>query len=360
MNTVKELHNHAMILLQEAIVFNHNGDTQSAKNKFKEAFVLESEAADLVSKNQNSEPTRSILYRSAASLAYQSDDFNKSLNLIGKCLSGNPTSKIKDEVRILYESINFKMYLEQKKLILADDEFDFHLAGNLISNGLIFYKEFNDRITSLMQIIKKTSQRMFNKNYKSTTEIFSPVLHPISGGSFSITIKIAYNKNQQYDMFINPSTVIDEIIDCFSFVQNEQEEELSERINDESYYNHFISSSKKIAPDGEDITGVDFISKSKEINFSRISDSIKLPSKNIVEKPKPDKLEDITISGILDLASSKQGEDEFAEVTDDNGNTYKIVINDGLDDYVRSYYKTRVTIEGKYDGHSLVYMSNMK
>jgi hypothetical protein len=85
-----------------------------------------------------------------------------------------------------------------------------------------------------------------------------------------------------------------------------------------------------------------------------------LPSENIVEEPKPDKLEDITISGILDLASSKQGKDEFAEVTDNNGKIYKIVISDGLDDYVRSYYKTRVTIEGKYDGHSLVYMSNMK
>jgi len=360
MSSVKELHNKAMLLLQDAIVLRHDGNDNIAKEKYKEAFALESKAAELVSQKNNCEPTRSILYRSAASLAYQSDDFHSSLNLIGKCLSGNPTPKIHNEIRALYENVNFKMYLNQKKMILTDEGLDFHLIGNQISDGLIFYKAFIDRIKSLIQIVKKTAQRMFDKPYKTTSEIFTPALCPISGGSFSITIKLAYNKQQQRDIFVNPSVVVDEIIDCFNYLQNEKEDELFLKIKDESYYNDFISNAKKIAPDGEDISGIDLVSKRKEVNFSRLSDSISFINKNVGEDLQIDTLENITLSGILDLASSKQGKDEFAEVTDENGKTYKIIINEGLDDYVRSYYKNKVLVEGKYDGKSMVYMNNIK
>jgi len=361
MSTVKELHDKAMLLLQEAIALRHNGDDYKAEKKYKDAFILESKAADLVSQKQNCEPTRSILYRSAASLAYQAGDFNNSLNLIGKCLSGNPTPKIKDEVRVLYENIYLKKYLEQKKIILTDEEFDFHLVGNFISDGLIFYKEFVDRIPSLMQIIKKTAQRMFGKPYTSKSDILVPALHtPVGCGSFSIAIRIAYNKQKQQDIFVNPTIIVDEILDCFSLVQTEKDDELFSRIKDESYFNHFVSNSKKIAPDGENITGVDFISKRREVNFSRISDSIPLIRQNLDENLDSNELEQVTISGILDFASSKPGKDEFAEVTDENGKAYKIRINEGLDEYVRSFYKSKVIIEGNFDGKSVIYMSSMK
>jgi len=360
MSTVKQLHDEAMMLLQDAIMFRHNGENDTADKVYKKAYILESNAAESVSQKPNCEPTRSILFRSSASLAYQAGDYDNSLNLIGKCLSGNPTARIKNEIRELYENIYFKMYLNQKRIMLTDEEIDFHLTGNQISNGLIFYKEFIDRINSLIQIIKKTTLRMFNKPYRSISEIFSPILHPVSSGSFSITIKIAYNKCQQQDFFVNPSVVVDEIMDCFDFIQNEKEDELFYRIKDETFYNNFVSNTKKIAPDGKNITSVDFITKRKDLKFLRRSDSIPLLLKENDEPLQVNKLEKITISGILDLASSKQGKDEFAEITDENGKAYKIVIKEGLDDYVRSYYKTKVIVEGNFDGNSSIYMKNMK
>ena len=148
-------------------------------------------------------------------------------------------------------------------------------------------------------------------------------------------------------------------MDCFSFVQNEKEDELSLKIKDVSYYNHFLSNSKIIAPDGENVTGVDFITKRREVNFSRISDSISLINKSLDKDLSSDVIEPITIVGVLDFASSKPGKDEFAEVTDEKNKTFKIKINEGLDDYVRSFYKTKVVIEGNSDGN-YVYMSSMK
>lgn len=110
--TVRELHNNAMLLLHQGIIYRHNGEDNTANKIYKEAFILESQAADLVSKKNNCEPTRSILYRSAAFLAYQANEFDHSLNLIDKCLSGSPNEKIKEEVRILYENLNKRGYYE--------------------------------------------------------------------------------------------------------------------------------------------------------------------------------------------------------------------------------------------------------
>lgn len=358
MSTIRELHNKAMILLQEAIVSRHNGDDDTANKIYKEAFILESQAADLVSKKENSEPTRSILYRSAASLAYQAGEFDSSLNLIGKCLSGEPNVRVKEEIKILYENVNLAIYLNQKKITLTDEEIDFHLTGNFISYGLIFYKDFVNRIESLQQIIKRTTQRMSGQAYSSRvrSDILIPALHSPSGsGSFSITLRIAYNK--QRDMIINPKIVVDEIMDCFDFVQNRKEEELFLKIKDEKYYSNFISNSKIIAPDGESITNIDFISKRKEVNFSRTSSDISLHRS--LDKESEKNLEYKEISGTLDLASSKRNRDEFAEITNDNGETYKIKINEGLEDFVKNFYKSKVSVKGLFDG-TFIYMDNME
>lgn len=108
MGRIRELHEKAMELLQDAIVARHNNDDQTAIKKYQEAFKLESKAADLVCIKIDCEPTRSILYRSAASLAYQAGDFDNSLILIGKCLSGNPTQQIRNELSMLHEKIKLK------------------------------------------------------------------------------------------------------------------------------------------------------------------------------------------------------------------------------------------------------------
>lgn len=105
MSIVKQIHDEAMRIYQDAIILSVKGKDSDAEKEYEKAYRLESDAAELVSQKPNSEPTRSILFRSAATLAYQAGDYDNSLNLIGKCLSGNPTVRIKNEIRELYEKI---------------------------------------------------------------------------------------------------------------------------------------------------------------------------------------------------------------------------------------------------------------
>jgi hypothetical protein len=58
-------------------------------------------AANLVAEQLDFEPTRSVLHRSAASLAVECLQLREAERLIGQALAGNPPPDIADELRDL-------------------------------------------------------------------------------------------------------------------------------------------------------------------------------------------------------------------------------------------------------------------
>lgn len=106
MTTVRELHDKAMHLSQLALVARETGDKTHAMELAREALHYEMEAATLVPEDKASEPTRSILFRSAASLAYQCKEFQTSQQLIAKGLAGHPLPRVAQELSALYEQVS--------------------------------------------------------------------------------------------------------------------------------------------------------------------------------------------------------------------------------------------------------------
>jgi len=85
MTTVRELHDKAMFLAQLAVVArDRDKDEARARDLARRAYELERQAAELVPVTKESEPTRSVLYRSAASLAYQCREFEAALELVAE------------------------------------------------------------------------------------------------------------------------------------------------------------------------------------------------------------------------------------------------------------------------------------
>ena len=71
MNQVKDLHREAMRFVDEADSARRNGNVQVARERLRQVFDHERQAADLVAGDRSQEPTRAVLHRSAASLALQ-------------------------------------------------------------------------------------------------------------------------------------------------------------------------------------------------------------------------------------------------------------------------------------------------
>ena len=77
----------------------------------RQAYENELGAANQLRDPSSPEPTRSILFRSAASLAVDCNELREAERLIGIGLSGNPPPDIAEELRDLFEKVNFQRHL---------------------------------------------------------------------------------------------------------------------------------------------------------------------------------------------------------------------------------------------------------
>ena len=93
MTSVRDLHNEAMRLSFHADMAREGGIGDPV-DLFRQALALEEQACERIPLTRESEPTRSILYLSAASLAWKADDTARCLVLIEQAMAGWPSGRI--------------------------------------------------------------------------------------------------------------------------------------------------------------------------------------------------------------------------------------------------------------------------
>ncbi|HIE00929.1 MAG TPA: hypothetical protein EYP59_11685 [Thiotrichaceae bacterium] len=231
MNNVSKLHNQAMKLSQRAMVARHNGDEARAKTLSQEAFEYESQAASLIPDEKASEPTRSILYCSAASLAYDCQEWKMAKALIKKGLSGYPSERISQA--LTSHQIDFESYLQKVKL--EETEINLFLQGKAVTSGAVIYEEFIKRLTPLNVLIEKTSQGLLGIDYQKTGALqnenpFTPTLSLSNSDKhhFSITLKrVATGENPATQ---DIAAVIDDILLGIHLINDFKEIDLKERL----------------------------------------------------------------------------------------------------------------------------------
>ncbi|MEK8016264.1 MAG: hypothetical protein VSS75_005300 [Candidatus Parabeggiatoa sp.] len=108
MISIQALHRQAMDMAELALIAKHQGKLDKANDLFREAYDKEKESAEFFKTLMNEEPTRSVFYRSAASLAVQCHEFREAERLIATALLGNPPVEIAEELRELLE----RLYLQ--------------------------------------------------------------------------------------------------------------------------------------------------------------------------------------------------------------------------------------------------------
>jgi hypothetical protein len=111
---MRDLHRQAMDITNLAFAAKSRGETSNAHALFSQAFHLESEAAQRVAALEDAEPTRSILLRSAASLAYNAGLNREAEQLACLALAGEPPEDIAEELRDLLDGINMVRHLQQQ------------------------------------------------------------------------------------------------------------------------------------------------------------------------------------------------------------------------------------------------------
>jgi hypothetical protein len=122
MTSVRELHEQAMERADEAFAARRAGDHERAVELFRQAFEYEREAAELVADDPQAVVTRSVLYRSAATLALDCDELGEAEGLISIGLQGSPPAEIAQELRDLRKRVRSTARRRQQASMRGDVE----------------------------------------------------------------------------------------------------------------------------------------------------------------------------------------------------------------------------------------------
>ncbi len=353
MNRIKELHQLAMDFAEKAFKANLEKDPDKAETLLRDAFKNESEAAKLLANDLTAEPTRSILYRSAASIGLDCGEFREAERLIAIALAGNPPEEISEELRDLLEQVYFRRHLDLRGLILESDEFQMSIAGRGVGLGITFHDAFIDRVVTTAKLFSRTVERKLGKTFREAgripkvlSEEFRLYLSTPRPASFAITFKIGRQKTLAFPDLIYPADVVDEFLTCIDLLQNSKEKALKERIIDEAYYNNFIGLTRQLAPDGEEVNIVGFTSMHKdqkrEIALTRISDQIPLIGK-LKEVKK--EIERVSVTGQLLYADSRKKSE--IQLIDEKGSQHRVIVPMGMmSDIVKPLWEDTVIVTG--------------
>ncbi|MEO0040968.1 MAG: hypothetical protein RL329_416 [Bacteroidota bacterium] len=106
MSKINQLHDQAMDIAEKAFLARQKGDKMTFIRLSKEAFLLEKAAALLLKDKMDIEPSRSILFKSAAFLAYDAQEYQACRDMITYTLLGKPDAIIKAEMKALFLEVD--------------------------------------------------------------------------------------------------------------------------------------------------------------------------------------------------------------------------------------------------------------
>lgn len=367
------IHRKAMELVDKARVEKARGKTSHAEVLLREAFENERQAALLVVKEEENEPTRSVLCRSAASLALQVDEIREAERLISLGLAGNPPEEIAEELRDLVEDVYFQRHLQLRGIKLEPNEIQLALAGDSVGFGVTSVPEFTDRVTNMEKLLYRTAERKLGRPYRDRgapkadlKEKFEVYLTVPRAASFAVTLRLGHAAQMELPGMNWAEDIVDEVVDCFELLSLSDVETLRKRINSEPYYRNFVGLARNIAPDGRNVrtVGITTIHKGEERHIAlreapRISAEQNLETLPQVElsplvPEKPEKEDLLQVRGILLFADGREGKDEI-QIVDQNKTSHRVSVPEGLmDDIVRPMWKTAVVVTGPRKGQVIL------
>lgn len=363
MNAIKQLHRTAMAFLDRAEMAKIRGNPEDAPPLLLEAYQMERQAAELAENDLTLEPTRSVLFRSAAALAKKCGLLREAEKLVCIGLAGDAPQAIAEELRDLFEEINYRRHLEIKGHVLSSSEFQMSLAGPAIGIGMAQNTEALERIQSVTTIIYRTAQRTRGDDYtprvpRTLKKDFEVEISIPRAASFAVSFRMSHAPDKEQLPLPGlgwPEQVLDELMNCITLLQCGDEHKLKERFSDEAYLRNFLGLSQLLAPDGERVKLVGFTAwqdgKERQVALEQSPKNLGELKASIAPEPKT---EETTVEGLLLMADSTDPEKGQIRVVDDKKRKYRVVVKKGLGDIVRNLWEERVRVTGQFDGRQIV------
>jgi hypothetical protein len=352
-----------------ALAAQRAGDSRQGKLLLRAAYELESQAAILADQKNDSEPTRSILHRSAASLALDCGLNREAERLICDALRGNPPDGIANELRDLLEQVHFSRHLEIRGVSLAETEVQMSLAGNSIGLGIAPVGELLPRIYDAEKLMYRTAERLSKLPFRSSGRIPASILNNVAlftsvprQASFAVSLRVGQSAQMKIagTSSLGEET-IDDLLECLELFNRGDEAQLKKRIPQEDYYINFVGLARNIAPDGNDVKFVGFstfrdgVVRTVSLTNQGSSDIHLKPPFGLAALQTPEGGEEApSIRGILKEADSRDSKRGKIHIIDKDGSSHTVIVPPGMmADIVKPLWESEVIVTGDRKGKVL-------
>jgi len=369
MKEISDLHKEAMHLADQAHLERLRNRPDRASSLFREAFDKERQAASLTGDRLEMEPTRSVLHRSAASLAIDCGQTREAERLIGRALAGNPPDEIADELRDLLEQVNFLRHLAIRGFTLETNEFQISISGgSAVAYGFAKSQEFVERVnlteTLLYRIVERKLKRPFREGGRRAKELKEEIELYVSvprAASLAVSFRLGSSDQLKLPGMDRAAELVDEALDCLDLLNQRDMTQLKARIEDEAYYRNFVALARGIAPDGERIRTVGYTAfrhgKERHVLLST-------PRKNVPEaeplKPEVRPVKRVEVRGILRFADARRAKQGLIQIIDENKHSHRVRVPSGMmGDIVRPMFEYEVVLIGREE-EGIILLDNIE
>ena len=351
------MHRKAMEFADEAYIGRLEKDRKKYLHFTRLALEKEAAAADLMV-DEDVEPTRSVLHRSAATLAWRCQEYDRAKRLAYRALAGNPPSDIEWELNDLLGTVK----LEEAGIRLGKEQLQFSLQGGEIGHGKAALSELSSRMPSIRRMLQITANSVYRRLSNTGDDIverFSEIPVFIDGtapGSFIVSLRLGMPVQSELPGFERFENVVQPFLDNLNLLERSEFYELEKELGDPADYLGFVNAARKLAPDGKKVDLVKFQASLDDqlrvVSFSR-------PQRFLANFPLPKGAEDqeaingyqatdfdIRKTGVLKLADGLV-KTKCVLVTDENAEWDIEGPEETLDAIVRAYFKRRVEVKGK-------------
>jgi hypothetical protein len=367
MSGVKTTHREAMEQTDLALAARQQGDEVLALRHFHKAYELEIRAADAYASRLDAEPTRSVLFRSAATLALDCKLLPEAEKLVCTALTGNPPDDIAEELRDLLEQIYFERHLALRGIQLQSGEIQMSIAGKAVGFGIAPTEAFLRRVENAENLLYRTAERQQGKPYrdrgrrdKSLSENLQLFMTVPRAASFAVTFRVGASQQLSLPGFSQGEKVIDELVECLELYKSGNEERLHERITEEAYYRNFVSLAQNIAPDGRNVELVGFTAvrtgEPKQVQLIYSPPAVSPFKDHAQQRPPNDKKPDentVEVTGTLKFATSLKKVNEIQIVSTGNIRHTVVVPTGMMSDIVKPLWGEEVTVTGTQKGKKI-------
>ena len=352
-----------------ALLARMKGDEMAAAAHVQSAYELETKAAHMLLDQRAAEPARSVLFRSAATLARDCGQFAEAEKLIYAALAGDPPDEIAGELHDLLEQVSFRRHLELRGVTLSGEEVQMAITGKSVGFGMAPTDVFLSRVQSTEALLYRTAERQLNRPYRDrgrrdaqlaqNLELYMSVPR---AACFAVTFRVGGSSQQSLPGLSPGEAVIDELLECLQLYTRGEETILKDRIQEDAYYRNFIGLARTLQPDGTKVNMVGFTTMrrgaTKQVAMTQApSDAPVLNPHDVIPDPgkkaKPDP-ELVQLRGDLLIANATKKSDKQAgeiEIVTSGNVRVKVVVPPGLmSDIVKPLWESEVEVIGTRKG----------